>query len=179
MNMPIRGIPVYSLWLNPQHFDSALFRQWISDLSARFRTNVFEPHITLLGELDAPLNKLLSVCETLSAQILPLRITLSEIELAEDFYRAIALKAEPDIALTKAWRTACGSLEKNPLLFRPHLSLLYGTADAEGKVEAAASLQANLPLQARFDTLSVVRTEGDMSNWSIIKKYNSPMSSLN
>ena len=45
---------IHSLWLMPAPADEAMLAGIVGDLSGRFGTPIFAPHLTLLGDTETP-----------------------------------------------------------------------------------------------------------------------------
>lgn len=144
----------------------------IGDLSTRYSTPAFEPHITLFSGLRAAQPELIEKCAGLSRLLNAFDIRLTTIESRNEYFRALFLRAELAGDLEAANAKAAELLQVNEARpFLPHLSLLYGDIPAEEKQKLIVELHPLTGLGFRADSLHLVSTEGEPPLWRRLRTY--------
>jgi 2'-5' RNA ligase len=102
----------------------------------------------------------------------PIALSLQGPVGGDDPFRCLYLPVGPTFNLLTAQalaRAAFGQDEEAP--FAPHLSLVYGRMEASQRLALAHEIASELPGQARFDRLQVVRTTGPVSEWRHLARF--------
>lgn len=108
--------------------------------SARRDAPYFEPHVTLLGDLQLDKERLLETAAGLAKSLKRFRINLQDVSYGHSFHQCVYILCakEPDLlAANKAATEAFGKPEP-PNPYMPHLSLLYSDADEQQRQQAAS-----------------------------------------
>jgi 2'-5' RNA ligase len=159
-----------SIWLLPAASDADVLRSIILELSARFGTPAFEPHLTLLGDLPASWGSYVPLLDDLAKACVSFSQPAEGIVLTDayfrSFYAAFARSSELDalkrLCVTKAGGTAEG--------FTPHVSLLYGQVAAHEKAEAAKDVEQRLRgKRIAFDRVVVTNSSDNVpiNEWRV------------
>jgi 2'-5' RNA ligase len=156
-----------SLWLMPEGGVHPRFAGLISDLAARLGTPAFEPHVTLLGGVDAPLEEVRAQVAVLARALPPIEVRLRVVDGRDEYFRCLFVAAEPTPGLVSAHEAAAHALGvARGTPFEPHLSLVYGHLDAARKESLRREL-GEQPATFVARTLCLYRTEGDPSGWRL------------
>lgn len=159
--------PTYHLWLRPSGRAQDLLGTAIQTLAHRLQAPVFEPHVTLLGNLIGTEHELLVRTERLAEKLQPLPITLTEPSYREEYFQCLFLKVKETPSILDA-HTAARNLfghEHGPA-YMPHLSLVYGLYPAELKQEVIAGLSSDLRMTFDATVLSLIRADShDPKGW--------------
>lgn len=161
--------PIHSIWLMPNDADSVLLSGIVSDLSQRFGTPEFKPHLTVTGDSDRPLAELTAAIAQAAAKVACFAEAVSGIETSEAFFRSFYARfaiAPPLAALKQRLDGQAGEP------FMPHVSLLYGAVEAGPKAEAAAEVAKRLTGRPiRFNRLCIVTSGQDVpiDQWRIVE----------
>ena len=160
---------IHSLWLMPSAADGALLASRLADLSARFGTPLFTPHLTIAGDTDRPVTQLATEISAAAAEVAAFSEAVLGIETSESFFRSFyaCFAVSPPLA---ALKQRLDPLAREPFL--PHVSLLYGPVAAGPKAEASAQVSAALTKRPiRFDRLCVVTSGQDVpiADWQIVE----------
>jgi 2'-5' RNA ligase len=161
--------PIHSLWLMPSVEDGALLAGVLADLSARFGTPLFTPHLTIAGDTDRPVTQLATEIAAAAAEVAAFSEAVTGIETSETFFRSFYARFAVSAPLASL-KQRLDPLAREPFL--PHVSLLYGPVPAGPKAEAAAQVSTaltNRPI--RFDRLCVVTSGQDVpiADWRIVE----------
>ncbi|HEV7256850.1 MAG TPA: 2'-5' RNA ligase family protein [Bosea sp. (in: a-proteobacteria)] len=161
--------PIHSIWLMPNAADGALLSGIVADLSRRFGTPLFTPHLTVKGDTDMALPALAAAIAEAAGQVAAFQEVVAGIETSETYFRSFYARfaIAPALATLKQRLDAQAS---EP--FIPHVSLLYGPVAAGPKAEAAAEISALLASRSiNFDRLCVVTSGQDVpiDQWHIVE----------
>jgi 2'-5' RNA ligase len=169
MNTPEK----YALWLMPGGETFYRLETLIGELSLRHGTPVFPPHMTLLGGLFPPREKLLEKVPALAASLKPFGVGFEGIGCLDEYYRCIFIKVRQTKEVVDANRKAreiFGREDDAP--FMPHLSLVYADMKAAKKRKIISSLEnevRNVGFEA--DSLHLYSTPGEPSEWYEEKEF--------
>ena len=155
----------WSLWLLPPSGLEGRLAAAVAALSRRHGTAAFEPHLTLLGELPGPEAALVPPLRLLARRLRPFDVCLDEVATGEEPFRCVFLVARETPELMGAHaraREVLGVTTAEP--FRPHLSLVYGSLDAQER-EAARRDAGDLRASFTVESLHLVDTTGDVVGW--------------
>ncbi|HTL46895.1 MAG TPA: 2'-5' RNA ligase family protein [Verrucomicrobiae bacterium] len=158
----------YSLWLDPADPAQSFFSGLIRSLSSAFQTPVFEPHVTLAGQILLPEKEVLSKAKALSAGLKPCELTFEGCETSAAYFKALFLARPQPMAWLRAARDMAVKLFQMPdASYDPHLSLAYG----EG-IEFKEKFPAlKFPVRVPIESLSVMKTEGPVPEWKPTGRY--------
>lgn len=164
----------YSIWLMPKDEVYEKYARIIGDLSQRFGTPNFEPHVTLVGGLKGSADLIEGATRLLSTMSPSRRILIALREFGtEDFYfRALYLKAQRSNIL-QLLNERANLVFKRPIDsgYMPHLSLLYGDLTEGEKQQIIGGLNLKLPDQFVIDGLHLWQTEGEVRDWKQVSEY--------
>ena len=155
-----------SLWLVPDGPEAQAIAALIGEISARFGTPTFAPHVTLLGGLSVDAEAAVEAAGQLAAGLSDLSIRFEGLEHSADYFRALVVRVAPDLPILDARRRAQAAFPSEPVgPFVPHLSLLYGTVPVETRRHLAAEVRESAPAAIVMRHLEVVATEGTVAEW--------------
>jgi 2'-5' RNA ligase len=159
---------IHSLWLMPAPADEAMLAGIVGDLSGRFGTPVFAPHLTLLGDTETPPAALERAVATVAETVAAFSETVTAVEGIESYFRSFYARFAASAPLTTLKRTL-DPQDSTP--FMPHVSLLYGAVEASAKTAAIAEIGARLAEHAiRFDRVGIVTSGQDVpiADWRVV-----------
>ena len=78
----------------------------ISQLSQRYSTPNFQPHVTLIGNLVGPEGDILSKASQVATLIRPYRIRLTRVGYLDEYFRCLFIRVEETEEVTNANLTA-------------------------------------------------------------------------
>ncbi len=161
--------PIHSIWLMPAPEDAALLAGFVADLSGRFGTPLFTPHLTVAGDTDRPVTTLATAIAEAAREVSAFSETVAAIETSEAFFRSFYARFAVTPPLAALKRRLDGQATE---AFMPHVSLLYGPVEAGPKTQAAAQVSSTLIGRAiRFDRLCVVTSGQDVpiEQWRVVE----------
>ncbi len=157
---------VYSVWLQPSGEVRAELAGIISRLSREHSTPLFEPHVTLIGELEGQEQDLLSQTEQLARQLRPFVVQLGDVGCLDEFYRSMFIyvkKTEP--VMTANAKARLVFRRESDAEYMPHLSLLYANMPQAIKETLVAQIGKTFRQTFSVDRLHLVSTYGDTKDW--------------
>ncbi len=152
----------FTLWILPTGKVFDLLQGKIISLAARYRTDIFEPHVTLLGGFWEFESDVIARATALAQSLRSYPLTLNQIGSSELFFKAIFLSCDltkESIAAHIRARTVFGVHSGSP--YAPHLSLLYGKLSEAERRAAENDLDLSLPISFEAVDLRLYRTPND------------------
>ncbi|ABG32462.1 hypothetical protein CEP88_04475 [Roseobacter denitrificans] len=135
----------HSVWLCPQIGQGPPLTEEIAAYAQRFGTAVFEPHVTLLGDLRTAPQLTVAACRSLSGRLPKTTACISRVSQTADFFMSLFLDLDITEAVTSARAELASALGMAlPQPFRPHLSLAYGLPAGEPGQQALQELSDRL-----------------------------------
>ena len=121
----------HSIWLSPAHDDLIFLETIVRDLSKRFHSPAFEPHATLVPDMNCSAEALLPQVKSLAIGHKPLELTIDDVTGSEAYFRSFYAALEKAPALTRLKQDSLEiSGEASLQSFMPHVSLAYGVDDS-------------------------------------------------
>ena len=161
-------VRIHSLWLMPSPSDEALLAGIVADLSGRFGTPLFAPHLTLQGDTETTPDRLERAITAAAATVAAFAEPVSVVEGSDAYFRSFYARFAVSPALTKLKQ----ALDPEGLAsFMPHVSLLYGSVEAAAKAAAIAEIDARLADRPiRFDRIGIVTSGQDVpiADWRVV-----------
>lgn len=131
----------YSLWLTlPQPLKQQL-ELVIAKLASTYNGPVFEPHLTLVSEIDLNQEVMVEKAQQLSMQLSPLALTLADIAISVTYFQCVVVRVKPTAELLEAYLATTTLFNLKPTLFMPHISLFYGNNSMAEREQIAQTVQ--------------------------------------
>ncbi len=164
----------YSIWLVPEKAQEAALAQTVGRLSGALGGTVFEPHLTIQGDLCMPLDDLSRCIAALAEGVAVQHWAVQQVDSTAHFFRCLYLRfaTEPAFdALQSALQTF--SKTADGLSPFPHLSLVYGNAGpAHAKAQADLSRTWTSKVIV-FDRLALCRSSRNVAieDWQCLAHF--------
>lgn len=159
---------IHSLWLMPAPADEAMLAGIIGELSGRFGTPLFAPHLTLQGDTETTPELLRQSITAATGAVEAFAEPVSVVEGSDAYFRSFYARFAVSPALAKLKQ----ALDPDGFAsFMPHVSLLYGPVEAVVKAAAIAEIDARLAGRAiRFDRVGIVTSGQDVpiADWQVV-----------
>lgn len=162
----------HSLWLMPTGEVYDKFSALIKRLAGEYNAPIFEPHITLLGEVMQLEEDLLKKAEQLVLGQKPFPITLKTLDYQNFYFRALFVRAERTIplqALHDRAKEVFGM--QNIPDYMPHLSLMYGNFPQSVKDQIIKVIGNNQTTEFTVNGIHVFETGGEVNKWHMVKEF--------
>jgi 2'-5' RNA ligase len=157
----------YHLWLNPPREASDQFAGVIRQLALELNAPTFEPHITLLGNLNGSEADHMARSKELARRLSPVPVTVSGPACGDDYFHCVFLVVDmtPPVFHAQALARQIFHQEEDNR-YRPHISLVYGRYSESRKKDIIARLPASLCLPFEASHLSLIRAGSeDPKDW--------------
>ncbi len=162
----------YSIWLMPTGDVRDELSKTISQLSALYATPVFPPHVTLIGNLAGNVAELSSQTQQLASRTRKFEITLAKIDYLDEYFRCLFVQAEETPALGEAIRTARIIFHREQdAKFMPHLSLMYGSFNAETKKQIVQAVGREFSRGFPVKSVHLFSTKGEPKDWYPVQEF--------
>lgn len=161
----------YTLWLMPKGQVYNKFFNLIKKLARENGGPIFEPHVTLLGDIELFGQGILKKMAELVHGQRSFPVTLKQIDYEDFFFRTLFVKAEvtePLFSLHERAKKIFGMENIPP--YMPHLSLLYGNYPVKLKEKIIKEIGRDQT--AQFDVSSIHLIKGGrVDDWQIIREF--------
>lgn len=147
---------LYSLWIIPSPDTKKRLKKIIIDLSKKYDGPVFEPHMTLLGNIHSEESECVKNTKVLASQIKPFTVSFGDISFSTTYFQSVFLRIKSSAKLMEVNLKAKKLFNIKNNVFMPHISLLYG--DHEMKIREKISSRIHLPTNLSFKVNQIVVT---------------------
>jgi len=162
----------YSIWLGAKNRHNDAFSELINKFSRIFKSPIFEPHVTLLGDIKGNEKEILEKTKQLAEELHPYEIRTYEADHEPEYFRAlfVHVKETPEVLRANKIAQKIFNTHKE---YIPHLSLAYCTAPEKTKDEFTNEIKESLRGNGHFTArkLSLYETNGNVSDWKLIKTF--------
>jgi 2'-5' RNA ligase len=162
----------YSLWLVPEGIVNDRLEKTIKELSRKYNTPLFKPHVTLLGSIECSEEEILSKAGEVAGRIKSYEIKLTHTDMLDEFFRALFIRVEETQEVMGANTVARSVFDRNSGPdYMPHLSLLYGDFPEEQKKRILDETGRIYNLMFKAEHIYVYVTSGEVEAWRQVGKF--------
>ncbi len=166
-----RAEEIFSVWLMSKGEIADQLRALIVRLSLENSTPTFEPHVTLIGELNLPATMAVAMTKEMAPQIEPFDIRLNEVEHDDCYFRCVFIKADKTPELIKANSVARAVFRQNENeKYMPHLSLVYGDLDSQMRQKVIRSTGNKMKIVFPVREICLYYTGGKPAGWYCLSR---------
>ena len=152
----------YFLWLEPTGKTHELLATTIAHLSQEYGGPLFDPHVTLSGEIAGQERTLIQKTEKLAHALFPFDLTLTVPAFQDQYFRCVFMRVEATSTLLEAHTLARKVFHKEDAPpYMPHLSLLYGSYPRSFKEQIIGTVSTSLSVQFTASAVTLFRVEGN------------------
>ncbi|WP_139974380.1 haloacid dehalogenase [Ochrobactrum sp. CGA5] len=153
----------HSIWLRPARDDLKFLEAIVAELAVQFASPLFEPHATLVPDMNRSADELLPLALSLAIGRKPLDVLVEDVTGTAAYFRSFYAVLQKTPALLALKRDSLGiSGEKDISTFLPHVSLAYGVADkASRETEMARVAKSITGRNLRFDRMVIVSSSSE------------------
>jgi 2'-5' RNA ligase len=160
---------MYALWLLPEPEKETSLSQLIDRLSEEYGGPRFDPHLTLLGNLEGDEKTLIARTSQLAARLKQFTLRTKSIEYREDFYKSLFITIEASSALESARHSAENLFNHmTETVYMPHLSLIYGKQSEQKKENLSKALMEEILFEFVVDRIRLVAAFGPVDKWKSV-----------
>ncbi len=149
-------------------------------LTALSGSAVFDPHVTLFGDLSASADKIRALCNTYLQGLGAIRTTVSDVAQTDTFFMSLFLDLDIPSSLVAARDIVGAALNVPPSRFRAHISLAYGVdKSALDKALMDRLRHTYIGQQIAFSYVDVVASARNIpiEDWHVVSRL--PLSETN
>ena len=165
----------YSIWLSFQGPGALKLQETISCLSRQFSAPEFQPHLTLVGDIDLGLEEVRSLAKRFTGGFIPSEIPIRSVEISDEYFMALHLSVEIPPDLQSMRETVARSANaRSYKLDAPHVSLLYGTPGRDALANAQETVRADFAgATLRVSGPSIVQSSKTtpISDWKLVADF--------
>lgn len=160
----------YTLWLIPIGEAYAKLSNLIKGLAEEYNGPIFEPHVTLLGDIEITEEEAIQRTGQLVSDQKSFPINLRLVDFENLHFKTLFVKAEITKPLQDLHNRAKQIFKMDIPPYMPHLSLLYGIYPVELKKKIISEIGAIQEATWIVDKITLIKG-GEVSEWKIIKVF--------
>jgi len=163
----------YTLWLEPTGRAHELLATTIAHLSQEHGGPLFDPHVTLLGDIAGQEETILQQTEQFANALSPVDVIFTVPAFLDQYFQCVFLRIEETSTLLDAHTRARTVFHKEAAPpYMPHLSLLYGLYPKPLKEQIIGALSTSLSVQFTASVVTLFRVEGNSPNdWHKVQTF--------
>lgn len=169
---------MHSIWLMPDRFGKERFSATITSLSQELGSPLFEPHLTLLGDIKASPEASAEQCSKLLGDLIPSNGIVIGAEGENSYFTSLFLAIKVPQEMVELRKNLIGIFpQANPGIFRPHISLAYGPIAERSRTNLSAKLIAQYRnFEFAFSRISIVSASQSIpvNEWREISSFRLP-----
>ena len=155
---------LYSIWIIPPEPFYSKIEKTVNFLSKKYKGPVFEPHMTLLGNIEMPLSQLVQKTKKLAESTKPFVISSGPVSFSTTYFQSVLLRINSNAKLMQLNLNAKKLTGKENDVFMPHISLLYG--DHEMGVRQSVASEIRFPKTSFLaEKFTITPSTKDPSEW--------------
>jgi hypothetical protein len=104
---------------------------WVEKLAKEHGGAVFEAHMTLVGDVELPLDEMKEMVEELAKGMEPMKLITGEVSYSTTYYQCVFVRLKAEFELMEVYVKAREMFGLGSGVFMPHMSLLYGDLEFE------------------------------------------------
>lgn len=164
--------PTYHYWFKPSGEAYVILSRTIRDLARELDAPVFEPHISLIGNLDGTEEELIAKTKDLAGRLKPFTAVLTKPSYRDTHFQCLYMRVERTTRLMNAFAIANNFFHKPHQEFMPHVSLVYGSYPEARKKLVMEGLPADVRTSFDVTGLLLVRAASpDPKDWDEIGPF--------
>lgn len=160
----------YTLWIVPTNKAHDKFTNLITKLAEDNYAPKFEPHITLLGEIELPEAEIIKKTKQLVSGQQPFVIKMQEIDYEDYFFRTLFVRAEKTKPLLTLHNRAKEIFNMQAIPYMPHLSLLYGDFPVEVKEKIIKDIGKDQSVEFTVNKVTLIKG-GEIADWYTVNEF--------
>ncbi len=163
----------YSIWLEFDIQSTSLIRQIIEDLRSKFKSPLFDPHLTLLPGIEDDENELISNFSHFVMDLNSFPIEIESFDHSDEFYKCVFMKVKKSNVLMDLYSKSKLFLKKGgDKVFNPHISLIYAYLSVDERAKIVEDLRVYNFNLVEVKKISLVKTIGEPSDWKHLTSFN-------
>ena len=161
---------MFAIWLTFQKDDEDFLQDIIYELSKKYNSVSFKPHITAYGLVDIELDEISKICKNISTRFEPFNVEFLNISYSDDLWKTLFVNLKTSMIMNDIHNNLKNKFQKiEKYVFEPHSSLIYKNMPNKDKKEISKNLK--LKKQFRIDSISILHYSDKIENWKIVRKF--------
>jgi 2'-5' RNA ligase len=162
----------HSLWLMPIGNVYDKLSGLITRLAQEYKTPLFEPHVTLLGEAMQSDSDIFKRAEQLVSGQKPFPVTLRTVDYQDFYFRTLFVRADRTEPLLSLYNRAKDIFEMQDIPeYMPHLSLMYGNFPQLVKEKIISGIGIDQLTEFTANSVHLFKTDGEANTWRRVKAF--------
>jgi len=156
----------YAIWLTFQKNDEKKLQNIVNQLSEKYNSEYFKPHISIYGLTDIKINEISNLCQNISSKFEPFNVEFLNISYSNNIWKSLFVNLKTNETMTEIhniFNKEFGKIKNNE--FIPHISLIYKKIPVKQKKEILKNLK--LEEQFKVDTISILNYSEKIKNWTV------------
>jgi 2'-5' RNA ligase len=154
----------YSIWLIPPEPLYSQLKEVISELSNTYDSPLFEPHLTLVGNISKELNEIESYLENLALRIGKIELKIGTVSFSTTYFQSVLVRVDSAAELMQLNLDIKELFDLENNVFMPHMSLLYGNHSMAIREKVALEVKI-APQSFVVDKFVVTPATSDPKEW--------------
>lgn len=151
----------YAIWYEPTEAVYDELKKIILDLSKKYNSPIFEPHITLLpGGCELDKKVVIEKLNNIVKRTKPFKTTFVKLNQLDEYFKSIFIEVEKTKDLinfaNNIQKEVNGAIAQN---YIPHLSILYGKFSNDEKEETIKLLGRNYTKSFTLNKVDIIEYE--------------------
>jgi len=161
---------MYAIWFVFEKNDTEYFANIIKELSVKYNSQSFKPHITAYGLVEIDLNELDKIVTNCIQGEKQFVIEKSNVSYSNVFWKTLFVEFKPNEQLMRISRKLTESLESHSKYeFIPHVSLIYKKMNPEEQKELANSIV--IKEHFKITGMVIQQFHENIEKWKVVRKY--------
>lgn len=161
----------FSIWLAPQSADYLELDRLIVELSDRYETLKFEPHLTLYSGACKDRDFCSRMIAEAAAGTGAITLTIGGIHATAEFFKTLFIEFEDSSRLSDLNRKIKAALNQDSgYTLKPHLSLMYKELKIDRKLEVARTISISKTAIV-FDEIKLVSPGNKALGWRDVENW--------
>jgi 2'-5' RNA ligase len=153
-----------TIWAIPSEPVYSKLTNVINELSVKYDGPKFEPHMTLLGDIESSLANVKKVTKTVSDTFGNLELSLGPVSFSTTYFQCVFIRVNSTAKLMEANLLAKKELRMKNAFFMPHISLYYGNIASELREKISAEIKL-VPEPFTVAQMAVTEAIDNPSDW--------------
>ena len=161
---------MYAIWFVFEKNDAEYFSNIINDLSRKYNSQPFKPHITAYGLVDIDLDKLDKIVANSTQEEKKFVLEKSNVSYSDIFWKTLFVEFKPNAQIKRINKKLTDSLESfSKYEFISHTSLIYKKMNPEEQKKLASSI--DVKKYFKVNGMAIQQFHEDLEKWKIVRNY--------
>jgi hypothetical protein len=161
---------LYSLWILPPAKISNILASIIKKLSQKYKSPIFEPHLTLLDGFSATKEEALSGTKKLFSLMKLFSLSFGEVSFSTTYGQCVFVRIKSNAFLMDYNLLAKKIFKIENSIFMPHMSLLYAHLSMKNREKLATEIKIPT-LSFISERLAVTLSTNNPQDWKPLTEY--------